>query len=47
MCKAPIIWLLNKRFNLFDAYFAQAYKYRNTNLAKMTAKLAEKRGLAR
>ena len=38
---------INKRFNLFDTYFAQAYKYRNIYLAKMAAELAEKRGLAR
>jgi hypothetical protein len=38
---------INKRFNLFDAYFAEAYKYRSINLPKMAAGLAEKRGLAR
>ena len=39
--------IFNKRFNLFEAYFAQAYKYRNINLAKIAAELAGKRGLAR
>ena len=38
---------LNIRFNLFNAYLAQAYKYRNINLAKMAAEVAKKRGLPR
>ena len=38
---------IHKRLNLFDAYFVQAYKYRNINLSKMAAKLAEKLGVAR